>query len=279
MARMPLGVMLGVGPDFASRLARIKEAGFSTMQLSRPPDEHLAEPKRGELKRVIADSGLQLTSMVAVYAGESYADIATVRRTVGLLPQGTRAERVEDTKRCADFAREAGSPNVSTHVGYIPEDRSHADYQGLAAALRDICDHLEGQQQSFCLETGQETAELLREFIGDVGRGNLKVNFDPANMIMYGTGDPIAALEVLGPWVRGVHCKDGEWPQAAGALGEERPLGQGQVGIERFLAKLKEVGYEGPLTIEREISGEQQMQGFLAGKALLEKMKAKLGID
>ncbi len=132
---------------------------------------------------------------------------------------------------------------------------------------------------SFCLETGQETAQLLKQFLGDADRENLKVNFDPANMIMYGTGDPIEALEVLAPWVRGVHCKDGEWPASEGELGREKPLGEGHVGIERFIAKLLELGYQGPLTIEREIPGEQQMLDFLAGKDLLDGIKAKLGID
>jgi sugar phosphate isomerase/epimerase len=275
---MPLGVMLAVRADFAERLRRIGGAGFTTIQLSRPPDDYLAEPKRGELKKLIAECGLQVTSVAAIYEGESYADVEAVRRTVGLLPRTTRSARIEDTKRCADFARELGAPNVSSHIGYIPEERGDPDYQALVAAVRVICDHLQRQDQSFCLETGQETAELLREFIQEVGRENLKVNFDPANMIMYGTGDPIAALELLAPWVRGVHCKDGEWPKAEGGLGEERPLGEGQVGIRRFLAKLKEVGYEGPLTIEREIPGEQQMQDFLAGKRLLERIKAELGI-
>ena len=279
MPRMPLGVMLGVGDDFADRLRRLKQARFGTMQLSRPPDQWLAEPRRTEIKRLIAESGLKVTSIAAIYAGESYADVEAVRRTVGLLPRESRAARIEDTKRCADFAHEIGCANISSHIGYIPEDRADPDYGGLVAAVQEICDYLKRRQQGFCLETGQETAELLKQFIADVGRDNLKVNFDPANMIMYGTGDPIAALEVLAPWVRGVHCKDGVWPQAEGGLGEERLLGQGEVGIERFLAKLKEVGYEGPLTIEREIGGEQQMQDFLAGKKLLEEIKARLGIE
>ena len=279
MARMPLGVMLSVREDFAARLARIGEAGFTTMQLSTPPADYMVEPKLGELKRIIADSGVKVTSVAAVYAGESYADIAAVRRTVGLLPPLTRAARVEDTKRCADFAHAVAAPNVSSHIGYIPEDRSDPDHVGLVAALQDICAHLQRNNQSFNLETGQETAELLREFIADVGRDNLGVNFDPANMIMYGTGDPIEALTILAPWVRGVHCKDGGWPKAAGQLGEEHPLGQGKVGLQRFLAKLKEIGYEGPLTIEREIPGEQQMHDFLAGKKLLDRVKANLGIE
>jgi len=205
--------------------------------------------------------------------------VETVRGTVGLLPVATRPARLEDTKRCADFAHEVGAPNLSSHIGYIPEETSHPDHQGLVAAVQEICDYLSGREQHFCLETGQERAQLLKEFIAVVARDNLKVNFDPANMIMYGSGDPIEALELLAPWVRGVHCKDGEWPEAPGALGVEKPLGEGQVGIERFVVKLKEIGYAGPLTIEREAPGEEQMQGFLAGKELLEKIKAKLGLD
>ena len=279
MARMPLGAMLAVRDDFADRLRRLKEAGFPTLQLSRPPDEWLAEPKRRELKQLIADSGLAVTSVAAVYAGERYADIETVRKTVGLLPPETRAARVEDTKRCADFAYEVGAANLSSHIGYIPEDRADADYTGLVGAVQEVCDYLQRHQQSFCLETGQETAELLKQFMADVDRPNLKVNFDPANMIMYGTGDPIEALAALAEWVRGVHCKDGAWPKGEGQLGQEKRLGEGEVGLERFLAKLKEVGYEGPITIEREVPGEQQMQDFLAGKKLLEGLKAKLGIE
>ena len=279
MPRMPLGVMLSVGEDFPDRLRRLAEAGFTTMQLSRPPDQWLADPRRADLKQMIGDSGIRVTSVAAIYAGESYADVETVRRTVGLLPPETRAARIEDTKLCADFAHEIGAPNVSSHIGYIPEDRADPDYGGLVSAVQEICDYLQRRKMCFCLETGQETADLLKQFIGDVGRGNLQVNFDPANMIMYGTGDPIEALDTLAPWVRGVHCKDGEWPEAEGRLGEEKPLGQGRVGIERFLAKLKEIGCECPLTVEREIPGERQMQDFLSAKTLLDAAKANLGID
>jgi len=276
---MPLGVLLSIGADFADRLRRIKGAGFTTMQLVGPSGEWLAEPKRSEVKQLIAESAIRVTSVAAVYQGESYADVTAVRATVGLLPEATRAARIQDTKRCADFAKEVGAPNVSSHIGYIPEDRADQTYSALVAAVQQICDYLQRARMSFCLETGQESAGLLRQFIGDVARGNLKVNFDPANMIAYGTGDPIEALELLAPWVRGVHCKDAVWPPGEGQLGEERPLGEGAVGMERFLAKLKEVEYEGPLTIEREVGGEEQMAGFLHGKELLDQFKARLGIS
>jgi len=100
----------------------------------------------------------------------------------------------------------------------------------------------------------------LLEFLLSAKRGNLRINFDPANMILYGTGDPITALDTLGQYVTTVHCKDGDWPPRAiaGALGTEQPLGQGSVGMERFIAKLKDIGYKGPLTIEREASDPVQ---------------------
>jgi sugar phosphate isomerase/epimerase len=279
MPHMPLGAMLAVDERLESRLSRLREAGFSTIQLIGLNEEWLAEPKRSQAKQILTASGLRVSSVAAIYQGEDYSDIAAVKSTVGLLPEATRASRIQDTKRCADFANEAGSPNVSSHIGYIPEDRADPAYAAMVATLQEICDYLQRPRMNFCLETGQETASLLRQFLGDVSRENLKVNFDPANMIMYGTGDPIEALAELAPWVRGVHCKDGVWPQTEGQLGSEKPLGEGAVGMERFLAKLKEVGYEGPITIEREVPGEQQMTDFLAGKQLLDALKAKLGID
>jgi sugar phosphate isomerase/epimerase len=271
--------LLSVGDDLADRLTRIREAGFTTMQLVSPPSGWLEEPERGQLKQLTADSGLRVTSVAAVYEGEDYSDIAVVRATVGLLPEETRAKRVEDTKQAADFTNEVGAVNVSSHIGYIPEDRAAGEYTALVSAVQEICDYLQRRKMNFCLETGQETAALLRQFIADAGRDNLKVNFDPANMVAYGTGDPIEALEALEEYVRGVHVKDAVGPSAEGELGAEVPLGQGEVGIERFLAKLKQLEYEGPLTIEREVPGEQQMQDFLTGKKLLDEVKAKLGID
>ncbi len=177
-------------------LLRLRDAGFTTLQTSTPPAGYFSEPKQGELGRAISAAGFSLTSVAAVYAGEDYSNIEKVRTTVGLLPPATRLARLDDTKRTADFARALGAGNVSSHIGYIPEDRSDPEYANLVKALQLVCRHLEHQEQSFNLETGQETAEALKQFIADVDRANLGVNFDPANMIMYGTGDPIEALEV-----------------------------------------------------------------------------------
>jgi len=163
-------------------------------------------------------------------------------------------DREQRTCAVSDFGARLGVRSMATHIGFVPENSADPDYAAVRDLVRRVCDHAARNGQTFALETGQERAEVLLRFIGDVGRGNLKINFDPANMILYGTGDPIEALRLLAPLVVSVHCKDGDWPpkEVRGALGTERPLGQGSVGIDRFIQTLVEVGYRGQLNIERE---------------------------
>ena len=139
--------------------------------------------------------------------------------------------------------------------------------------VRRLCDHCASHNQTFALETGQESAEALREFIANVDRPNLRVNFDPANMVMYGSGDPLEALGTVGKWVVTVHCKDGVGPSEPGQLGHETPLGDGQVDMERFVAKLREIGYQGPLIIEREIVGAAQRDDIRQAIGLLNRLR------
>ena len=162
-----------------------------------------------------------------------------------------------------------GVGSLATHVGFVPHDRAHPNYVAVRDMVRRVCDKCASNGQTFALETGQEPAATLNQFLTDVDRPNLKINFDPANMILYGTGDPIEALEVVKSQVVSVHCKDGDWPAGAGQLGVERPLGKGAVGMPRFIAKLKEIGYTGALTIEREVHGDEQRRDILAAVELL----------
>jgi sugar phosphate isomerase/epimerase len=176
----------------------------------------------------------------------------------------------------SDFAAEMAVPGVATHIGFVPEDDHDEDYLAVREVVRRVCDHAGKHGQTFALETGQETAETLRRFLIDVNRENLRINFDPANMILYGTGDPLEALHALQRHVVTVHCKDGDWPPRAfkGALGTERPLGEGSVGIDRFVKALKDAGYTGPLTIEREASDPQErLKDIRMAVGLLEKLR------
>src|SRR6201999_2756421 len=132
----------------------------------------------------------------------SYADIPTTTRTVGLVPESTRAARAKEMKEISDFTKLLGCDSVGMHIGFVPSDRSSASYKGLLDVTRDLLDHVAKNGQKLHLETGQETADHLLEFIHDVERSNLFINFDPANMILYGTGNPIDALKQVGQYVR-----------------------------------------------------------------------------
>jgi L-ribulose-5-phosphate 3-epimerase len=253
LSDMEAGVMFWAGRDPLETVRELKTWGVRCGQMGIPGDMPL-EGAAASWKRALAEEEFTVVTVFAAYAGESYADIPTVQRTVGFVPPATRAVREARTLAVSDFAAEIGVSSIATHIGFVPEDRSSEDYLAVREMVRRVCDHAARYGQTFALETGQEPAAALLEFLLSANRSNLKINFDPANMILYGTGDPIAALDVLAPYVVTVHCKDGDWPprDSPGALGEERPLGHGAVGMERFVGKLREIGYNGPLTIERE---------------------------
>jgi len=234
-------------------LAVIRTLGVRYGQLGIPGAMQLAGAA-AQWKGKLAETGIQVVTVFAAYNGEDYTDIPAVARTVGFVPPSTRAERLARTLEVSDFAAELGVGSIACHVGFVPEDASDADYVAVREMVRTVCDHAARHGQTFALETGQEAAQVLLAFIRDVDRANLKINFDPANLILYGTGEPIAALEVLAPLVVSVHCKDGVWPAAgvAGALGVERALGTGDVGMARFVETLRKIGFPGPLNVERE---------------------------
>lgn len=270
---LEIGAMFWAGRD---TLARIKALGVRCGQLGLGGDVRLDGDLARQWKAELEREEFTLVTVFAAYTGESYADIPTVQRTVGFIPPTTRAEREARTLEISDFAAAIGVNSIACHVGFVPEDRSHPDYLAVREIVRRICDHAARNGQSFALETGQEPAHVLLAFLKDVDRPNVAINFDPANMILYGTGDPIEALDVLGSKVISVHAKDGDWPpkEIPGALGTERPLGQGSVGMQRFIAKLKEIGYRGTLNIEREVEDQATRYADMAmAVKLLERLR------
>lgn len=268
---MEIGVMFWAGGDPYETIREVKSLGVRCGQLGIPGDMPLAGAA-APWQRAMAQEGFTVVTVFAAYAGESYADIPTVQQTVGFVPAATRVERERRTYAVSDFAAELGVPGIATHIGFVPEDKLAPDYETVRDVVRRVCDHAARNRQTFALETGQESAAALLDFLRAANRDNLRINFDPANMVLYGTGDPIRALETLAAHVITVHCKDGDWPPRAirGALGQEQPLGQGSVGMESFIAKLKEIGYQGPLTIEREAQDPvQRRSDILRGADLL----------
>ncbi|MBI3668081.1 MAG: sugar phosphate isomerase/epimerase [Acidobacteria bacterium] len=263
------------GRDPVATLREVKGLGVRCGQLGIPGDMKL-EGAAAAWKAALGAGQFTLVTVFGGFTGESYADIPTVERTVGFIPQATRAEREARTLALSDLAAELGVPSVALHVGFVPEDTGDPDYIAVREMVRRVADHAARHSQTFALETGQEPAHVLLKFLKDLNRPNVRINFDPANMILYGSGDPIEALGALGPYVISVHCKDGDWPpkNVPGALGAERPLGQGSVGMERFIAKLKEISYQGPLIIEREVEDHQErLRDIRMAVGLLERLR------
>jgi len=252
-----VGVMFWAGRD---NLAEIQSLGVQCGQLGVPGDVELTAEFAVGWKSALEQAQFPIATVFAAYNGENYADLPTVQRTVGFIPRDTREEREQRTYQVIDFAAAIGVGSFACHIGFVPEDTTHPDYIDVREMVRRVAHHAATNKQTFALETGQEPAHVLQHFLKDVDRPNVGINFDPANMILYGTGDPIEALTVLGPQVVSVHMKDGDWPNPSqpGALGVERPLGQGAVGIPRFVAKLKEIGFRGPLNIEREAENQTE---------------------
>jgi L-ribulose-5-phosphate 3-epimerase len=272
---LEIGLMFWAKENARQTLQEVKQFGLRAGQLGFPGElslEGAAEKWDDALKQ----EHFTVVTAVCSYIGEDYKDIPTVKDTVGLVPENTRAERIARTKAVSDVARELGLDSVACHIGFISHDFGSEEYSTMRDVARDICDHCGKNGQSFTLETGQEPAKVLLQFIADVERPNLKINFDPANMILYGTGDPVEALGLLGKHVVSVHCKDGNWPPVdqPAALGTETALGEGSVDFSAFLSKLKEIGYRGLLSIEREEQDQAKRAADIRKAiALLKKLK------
>jgi sugar phosphate isomerase/epimerase len=279
MEKWPIGVFASIDAGLGVRLEVARDLGVHTTHLHTPHAESRTPQRAAEFKKKLAELDITITCVFAGFEGESYADIPTVERTVGLMPRETRADRVLELEEISDFAGELGVSVVGLHLGFVPHDKDDLDYQDLLEITRAVCDHCRGNGQALHLETGQEPVHVLIEFLDNVDRDNIFVNFDPANMILYGAGEPIPALEQLGSRVHSVHCKDATWSDKPGETwGAEVPLGEGDVDFAAFLNTLNKIGYTGPLTIEREIPQEPERQKAEIGRAidLLTRLKQQI---
>lgn len=280
MEKWPLGVFASIDAGLGIKLETLRELGVPTVQIHAPSrDKRTPQEAESYLAR-LADMRITVTAVFGGFEGESYADIPTSTRTVGLVPADTRSARLAEMKEISNFAKLLGCDVVALHLGFVPHDAKDPVYQEILPVTRELCDYAKENSQCVHLETGQESADGLLQFLGDMDRDNLFINFDPANMILYGTGEPLEALRKLGGLVRSVHCKDACWADKPGAeWGTEMRLGDGQVGMENYLRALDEIGYRGPLTVEREIPQDPERQKEEIGHAirLLSDLKAKIG--
>lgn len=279
MSRWPIGVFASIDAGLGVSLEIARRLQAPTAHLHTPHRASRTPERAKQFLATLQEYGVTVTCVFAGFDGESYADIPTVVRTVGLVPRETRRARTAELKEIADFARLLGVDVVGLHIGFVPHDRTSFEYREVLEVAREACDHCRSNGQSLHLETGQEPAGVLLSFLKDVERDNLFVNFDPANMILYGAGEPLPALRTIGSFVRSVHCKDATWSGEPGKTwGAETPLGRGAVDFPAYLRTLAEIGYQGPLTIEREIPQEpvRQEAEIAAAIQFLQQLKASM---
>ena len=275
---LALGVMMGLHGDPFELFGKVKALGFDTCQLGGPPESYLRGPDAPALnerfRAAMAETGVVVTSVFVMWSGHIWNNFGGPR-TIGLVPPDRRGARMVHACRISNWAREVGVEAVTSHVGFIPEDPEDANYKPFIEAMQAYIDYVIDNGQTFAFETGQETAQTLVRAIGDIDRNpHVGINLDPANLLLYGKSVPMEVVDLVAPYVFNTHCKDGKPPRPGQGLGEEYPLGEGDVNIRALIPALYERGYRGPLTIEREISGEKQTADILAAKALLEEIKA-----
>jgi L-ribulose-5-phosphate 3-epimerase len=231
--------------------------GIDVVQIACGDPHHASWDEGDNMPQAAKAAGFRMTGTMLGFPGEDYTTPKSIELSGGFGNPATRPERLERFKWALDRTIALGLSDVMLHAGFLPEP-GHPDRKPFLDTLAKVSQLAKEKNITVAFETGQESADLLRRTLDDLKCSNLKINFDPANMILYDMGDPIRAVEILGPDIRSVHVKDANRTKTPGAWGEEVPLGKGQVNIKRFVDTLKKVGFKGALCIEREVGNQQE---------------------
>ena len=250
-----------LGENGEALVSQIVDLGIETVQvlINETSYMYMSEKYAQKLLKML-DGKLRITSLWGGWhSGPSVWNFVDGPSTLGIVPMAYTAIRIENLKRDVDFAHMLGVSDVMTHVGFIPEQPASEDYRSVVSAVREMADYCARYNMFFNFETGQETPVTLMRAISDANRSNLGINLDPANLIVYGKGNPTDAVSIFGDKIRGVHVKDGDYPKDDYyRLGKQRVVGEGSVNFPVFLPKLLESGYKGDLYIEHELSGRDR---------------------
>lgn len=271
---MKIGVCVNLNSveEIPQKFQNLKKNGFTSCQLISWSPEFWTEENAEEIKAAAKEAAVEISAFWCGWSGPKAWNFYDGPLTLGLLPVEYRQKRVEELCSGGDFAKMLGVTDVVTHMGFIPENPNDPDFNGFCIAVRTVAQHLKNNGQYLLFETGQETPAAMLRCFEKVGTDNLGVNLDTANLILYGKANPVDALDVFGKYVRNIHAKDGFYPTNGHYLGQEAKIGDGKVDFKALFAKLKELDYHSYVTIEREISGEQQNEDILFSREYLSKI-------
>lgn len=269
---------------FKESVAKAREVGADGVQIYAVSGEicpeGLSASGRREILNILQANGLKVTALCGDLGGYGFA------------VQEENAAKVEKSKRIIDLACDLGTNIVTTHIGVIPQDNTCSRYKVMQQACNQLAEYAHAQGAFFAVETGPEPAIRLKGFLDSLSSKGVAVNLDPANLVMVTDDDPAAAVYTLRDYIVHTHAKDGILlkktdPQviydffAVGGIGDLRledyfqevPLGEGQVDFNRYLSALKDIGYHGYLTIEREVGASPEADIRLAVNYLRSKLK------
>ena len=256
------------GPE--QLVSSLEAVGLKRVQLALDPF-HMQPAAWRLAAEMFAVNGIETVSGMFGTLGEDYSTLESIKRTGGLVPDAHWEQNWRNIQTVASIARRFRLKLVTLHAGFLPHEDHDPNFQKLLDRIARVGDLFATHQIELGFETGQETADTLAAFLTKLNRPNVGVNFDPANMILYDKGDPIAALRVLGPWLKQCHIKDANRTKTPGTWGEEVPVGTGQVDWPAFFRTLNELGFAGNLCIERE-AGNQRVADIIAARQLIEKL-------
>ena len=269
---MKIGVCVNFNEieGMSKKFKDLKSEGFDNCQLISWKPELWTDENLEILKELTEENGITISAFWCGWEGPCVWNFYDGQITLGLVPPEYRVMRIKNLCDGADFAKKLGVTDVVTHMGFIPENPNDPQFAPFCVAVRQVAEHLKKNGQYLLFETGQETPVTMLRCFEKVGTDNLGVNLDTANVILYGRANPVDALDVFGKYVRNIHAKDGLYPTNGHDLGREVRLGDGKVDFKALFKKLKELGYDSFVTIEREIVGEQQTEDIRYAKKYLE---------
>lgn len=262
--------------EMSKKFKSLVDNGFDNFQLICWKPELFTASNAEAIVKLCKEYSVTVSAFWCGWEGPAEWNFYTGPTTLGLVPPQWREVRIKNLCDGADFAKAMGVENVVTHMGFIPENPNDAEFVPFCDAVRRVAEHCKNNGQYLLFETGQETPVTMLRCFETVGCDNLGVNLDTANLILYGKANPADALDVFGKYVRNLHAKDGTYPTDGKNLGNETRIGEGKVDFEKVLSKLHKLGYDGYVTIEREITGEEQTRDIIDARNYLNGIIEKL---